>query len=278
MGYPASGTRFAISLPGETCGPRDKVSGGVGQFRGRSSDLESGRRNGGRVTVIRSERGMSLLEVLVTLAILGALALLMAPTAGKLIRRSQTVGAYASIRQVLASARLQAVKRGVNVVVLLDLTPEKKLHLHTFQDRPNKETALSPAEEAAVSNFQQDLFGGAPEAEPTLGDVVLPSNVVVWKQGGTKHDSAAGIAFDTYAGDPTLADRIAFLPTGGIAPPEDSTNSGIPTSSGGRGIYFADSSGKNYFRVTIDSDISGRLRVDKYRPVVGYQASGWTWY
>jgi type II secretory pathway pseudopilin PulG len=228
---------------------------------------------------------MSLVEVLVTVAILGALSLLVAPVAGKLIRRSQAVGAYASIRQVLASARLQAVKRGVNVVVLVDLTPDKKIHMHTFQDRANKETALTGAEEDAVSNFQQEDFGDPtnPPAEPTLGDVILPSSVVVWKQGGTKHDTGPGIAFDTYtppglSADSSLTDRIAFLPTGGIAPPEDSANCGLPALDGGRGIYFADSAGKNYFRVTIDSDISGRLRVDKYRPVAGYQASGWTWY
>jgi type II secretory pathway pseudopilin PulG len=224
---------------------------------------------------------MSLVEVSITVAILGALALLAAPIAGKLIRRSQAVGAYASIRQVLASARLQAVKRGVNVVVLVDQTPENKIHLHTFQDRPNKETPLDATELAAVSNFKQDTLGTSSD-EPTLGDVVLPSNAVVWKQGGTVHDAVAGIGFDTYTvggtADTSLTDRIAFLPTGGIAPPEDTTTSGLPTSSGGRGVYFADSSGKNYFRVTIDSDISGRLRVDKYRPVVGYQASGWTWY
>jgi prepilin-type N-terminal cleavage/methylation domain-containing protein len=233
----------------------------------------------------RHEHGMSLLEVSITIAILGALVLLAAPVAGKLIRRSQTVGAYASIRQVLASARLQAVKRGVNVVVLVDLTPENKLHLHTFQDRANTEAALTSDQEDAVSNFEQDTFGaGDPTNEPTLGDVVLPSSVVVWKQSGDPHDVVAGIAFDEYkppgsgSPDPSLTDRIAFLPTGGIAPPEDGTNCGLPTSSGGRGIYFADSSGKNYFRVTVDSDISGRLVVDKHLPGVGYRASGWTWY
>jgi hypothetical protein len=30
--------------------------------------------------------------------------------------------------------------------------------------------------------------------------------------------------------------------------------------------------------VTVDSDVSGRLRVDKYQAGSGYQASGWTWY
>lgn len=220
---------------------------------------------------------MTLVEVSITIAILGLLALLAAPSAAKLIRRSQNLAAYSSARQVLASARLQAVKRGANVVVQFSLTPENKIRVHTFQDRPNKETPLTVAEEDAASNFQQNTFGDATD-EPTLGDLTLPSAVVVWKQGGTKHDTDAGIAFDGYDGDASLTDRVAFLPTGGIAPPEDSGDSGLPTPSGGRGLYFADSAGKNYFRVTIDSDISGRLRVDKYQAGTGYRASGWAWY
>jgi prepilin-type N-terminal cleavage/methylation domain-containing protein len=224
-----------------------------------------------------SERGFSLLEVLITVAILGILVLLVAPIAGKIIRRSQTLAAYSSMRQALASARLQAVKRGVNVVVLFSLTPEKKIQVHTFQDRANTEAPLTGAQQTAVSNFQQDVFGDTTD-EPTLGDVVLPSNVVVWKQGGTKHDAGAGIAFDEYNGNALLTDRIAFVPTGGIAPPEDTATSGLPNSAGGRGIYFADFAGKNFFRVTVDSEVSGRLRVEKYQAGSGYQASGWTWY
>jgi hypothetical protein len=181
------------------------------------------------------------------------------------------------MRQALASARLQAVKRGVNVVVLFSLTPEKKIQVRTFQDRPNTEAALTAPQQAAVSNFQQDLFGDTTD-EPTLGDVVLPSSVVVWKQGGTKHDAGEGIAFDEYNGNALLTDRIAFLPTGGIAPPEDTATSGLPNSAGGRGVYFADSAGKNFFRLTVDSDVSGRLRVEKYQAGSGYQVSGWTWY
>lgn len=149
--------------------------------------------------------------------------------------------------------------------------------MHTFQDRPNTEAPLTVAQQNAASNFKQDLFGDTTD-EPTLGEIILPSSVVLWKQGGTKHDAVAGIAFDEYNGDTALTDRIAFLPTGGIAPPEDTADSGLPNSAGGRGIYFADPAGKNFFRLTVDSDISGRLRVDKYQAGSGYQASGWTWY
>ncbi|MGI0149357.1 MAG: hypothetical protein ACREDF_07495 [Thermoplasmata archaeon] len=230
---------------------------------------------------------MSFVELLIALAILTTLLLLIAPVAGKLIRRAQTLAAYSAIQQVLASARLQAVKRAVNVVVEISLNQDNKLRLVTFQDRANHETSPLPVDEdAAAGNFKQDAgFAIALDPvtnqstdEPTLGDIVLPSTVVVWKQGGTKHDMTAGVAFDTYLGDPSLANRIAFVPPGGIVPPEDTVNSGLPTTAGGRGIYFADLSGKNYFRVTVDSDLSGRLQVEKYQAGLGYVPSGWTWY
>jgi type II secretory pathway pseudopilin PulG len=235
---------------------------------------------------------MTLMEVLITIAILGALALLAAPAAAKLIRRSQALAAYSSMQQVLASARMQAVKRGCNVVVVVDLTPENKIHLHTFQDRANDETSPLPtAEQDKAANFQQDEFGGPtdPKNEPTLGDVVLPSTVVIRKYGGNPNLIGPGVAFDGYT-PPTLpappadSNRIAFLPTGGIAPPEDS-GSGPPDPSGGRGIYFADAAGKNYFRVTVDSEVSGRIVVDKYmettttlHQTAGYRPSEWQWY
>jgi len=231
----------------------------------------------------KPEEGFSLMEILITVAILGILVLLAAPFAGKIIRRSQSVAAFSSMRQALAAARLQAVKRGINVVVQFSVTPEGQIKVHTFQDRANDETSPLPADEqAAVGNFKQDtgFLSGPAADEPTLGEILLPSSVVVWKQGGTKGDTGAGIAFDEYAGDTTLTNRVVFVATGGIAPPQDTATSGLPNLAGGRGIYFADQAGKNFFRVTIDSDISGRLVVDKYQAdsPAGYRASKWTWY
>jgi Tfp pilus assembly protein FimT len=234
----------------------------------------------GQVTgrrAIRAEAGFSLLELLVIVAILGLLAVLIAPLAGKIIRRTQNLAGYSGIRQALASARLQAVKRQANVVVIVSLTPEKKIQLHTFQDRSDNPANPLPADEqTAAANYVQDTTFLSAFTEPTLADVVLPSSVRLWKSGGTKDDLTDGISFDKYNGSAALVDRVVFLPSGGIAPPEDTGNSALPTTAGGRGIYFADFFGKNYFRVTVDSDLSGHLRVDKLT-AAGYAPTGWVW-
>jgi type II secretory pathway pseudopilin PulG len=221
---------------------------------------------------------MTLVEVLVVVAILAALTLIAAPFAAKIIRRAQALGGYSTMKQVLASARLQSVKRMANVVVVVSLTPENQIRLFTFQDRSDNPANPLPADEQAkAANFVQDTTFLSAFTEPTLGDVVLPSTVHLWKSGGTMDDLTDGISFDKYLGDTTLVDRIAFLPSGGIAPPEDTTNSALPTTAGGRGIYFADFFGKNYFRVTVDSDLSGHLRVDKLVAGTGYTPTNWVW-
>lgn len=219
--------------------------------------------------------------MLVVLALLGIVLTASLPVGGKMIRRARTFGALASIRQVFAVARMQAIRRGANVVVVATKTPEGFIHLRTFQDRANDSTApLPPDELAAAGNARQDTgtFATSPATdEPTLSEVTIPAGVRFWKWGGTADDIGDGMSFDTYSGDPTLADRVVFLPNGGITAPADSTTSGIPTAAGGRGLYFADHDGRNFFRVTVESDLTGKIRSDKYQAAQGYVGSGWTW-
>jgi prepilin-type N-terminal cleavage/methylation domain-containing protein len=228
----------------------------------------------------RPQAGFTLVETMIVFALSGLVALVALPAAGKIIRHSRDFGALASMRQILAAARLQAVKNGANIVVEISQTPEKQIRFRTYRDRANDVTIPLPADEqAAAGNFKQDTgtFATSPATdEPTLSDFTVTAGVYLWKQGGTKSDLDAAAAFDKYAGDATLVNRIVFLPNGGIVAPQAS-DSGLPTTSGGRGIYFADGDGKNFFRMTIDSNLSGKFRVDKYVPGTGYVSSGWTW-
>jgi type II secretory pathway pseudopilin PulG len=228
---------------------------------------------------LRSSAGFTVAELLIVSSLIGLVSAVAVPVAGKMIRHSKGLGAYASIRQVLAAGRLQAVRRGANVVVEIDLTEGKQIRLRTFQDRADDVTSPLPADEqAAAGNFKQDTgtFATSPATdEPTLSEFVVTPGIHLWKVGGGKDDPDATL-FDGYGGDATLTNRIVFLPSGGIAPPQAS-DCGRPTTSAGRGIYFADTLGKNYFRVTVDSNLSGKFRVDKHVAGSGYVSSGWSW-
>jgi len=189
-----------------------------------------------------------MIEILVVIILIGFLVALAGPVAGKLIRRSEDMAALSSIRQILAVARLEAIKTSTNVVVIVGKNASNMIHLKSFRDRADLTTPSG-----------NDGNGVQDAGEPTLGDVTLSPRSHLWKQGGSEDDVGAAVLFDTCAGDASSR-CIVFLPGGGISPPA----SGLAIPSGGRGIYFADWQGKNYFRVTVESDLSGKGRVDKF--------------
>ena len=198
-------------------------------------------------------------------------ALVTVPLAGTMIRRAEGVGAINAIQSTLALARMQAVKTGANVVVVISKSANDGIRLQTFRDK---------ADLAASS--ANDGNGTQEAGEPILNTVDLDTHLRLWSYGGTKDDLAAGAVFDGYTIDgtvnPELTHRIIFVPTGGIAAPQNS-NSGAPRAAApyGRGIYFGDVTGKNFFRVTISSTIASGTRVDKYAAGKGYVSGTWSW-
>ena len=213
-------------------------------------------------------RGFGLVENVVLIALVGMAVALAAPSAGPILRRAQLQGAVTTIRATLASARIQAVKAGANVVVVVSRNPKNGIRLTVFRDK---------ADLAASSSNDGDLVQES--GEPLLSSVDISGPIHLWKQGSARDDLASSAPFDGYlvnsALDATLTNRIVFLPTGGISLPQNS-NSGTPqaTSPEGRGIYFG---GRDFRRATIASSVSSEARVDKYEPGRGYVSSAWGW-
>jgi Tfp pilus assembly protein FimT len=206
-----------------------------------------------------------MIEMLIVIVLIGLLVVLAGPVAGKLIRRSEDMAALSTIRQVLAVARLEAIKTGANAVVVVGKNSSNMIRLQSFRDKAGLTTPST-----------NDGNGVQDTGEPTLGEVTLSPRSHLWKQGGSQDDIGDAVLFDTCVGD--ASNRcIVFLPDGGISPP----GSGLATPSDGRGIYFADWQGKNYFRVTVESNLSGKARVDKYVEGSGYHPSSpatrWSW-
>ena len=174
-------------------------------------------------------------------------------------------------------ARLQAVKvAGERRRPVQRDAGEKESRLHTFQDRSDKPARLRfrpTGDRGRQFRAGHDVLTDPTTSRP-LETSCCPRRWRLWKSGGTKDDSRAGIAFDEYSPGPyfrSLAHRSC-----GVSSERRNRSSrghrrtsGLPNSAGGRGIYFADTAGKNFFRVTVDSDVSGRLRVDKHRPGTG---------
>ncbi len=216
-------------------------------------------------------RGFGLVETMVVASLMAMGVLMAVPFAGTMIRRAEGVGAINAIQSTLATARLQAVKTGVNVVVVISKSGNNGIRLQTFRDKAD--LTVSSAD---------DGNGTLETGEPILNTVDLDTHVHLWSHGGAQDDLATGAVFDGYTingvVNPDLTHRIIFLPTGGIAAPQNA-NSGTPraTAPWGRGIYFGDATGKNFFRVTISNTIASGTRVDKYADGKGYVSGTWSW-
>jgi type II secretory pathway pseudopilin PulG len=220
---------------------------------------------------IQSSRGFGLVEGVVAAAIMAMGVLIAMPFAGTMIRRAEGVGAVNTIRAALASARLQAVKTGSNVVLVITQNSDSSIHLASFRDK------------ASLTGVSANDGNGVQDAgEPSFPPMDVDAHLRFWRWGGARDDTNTGVAFDGYVVngslDAGLTHRVIFLPTGGILLPQNG-NSGSPSATApfGRGIYFADVIGKNFFRITVSTAVASGARVDKYVPGKGYVSGNWSW-
>jgi len=220
---------------------------------------------------IDSRNGFGLVENLVVVSLMSIGVLFAMPFAGTMIRRAEGDSAINTIRATLAAARIQAVKTGANVVVVVSRSQNNGVRLVTFRDKAS-----------LTASSANDGDGIQESGEPTLAQVDMDPHLRLWKFGGVKDDLATAAPFDGYivndALNADLTNRIVFQPTGGIAAPKNAKSGAPqPTAPFGRGICFADATGKNYFRVTMPNTIASGARVDKYIPGQGYVSGAWGW-
>jgi prepilin-type N-terminal cleavage/methylation domain-containing protein len=229
--------------------------------------------------------GFSAIELMVAMVILATVMMFAGALSVRLHRRYQTVSALREVATTVLASRMQAVRRNQNVVLFVDTANR---HLYSWADR-------------IPYNFVRD------PGEPILNQYMLPSFLVFRATPSGPVDGPATVAFDTYAGNAALVDRIVFQGDGTLVPPQDTNsippikptpyNSQVPYGSVDctgpgqcRGIYLADRPGggvsRNVFRISIDDfGRSGKMTLLKWlpRPDGGnpgewnFVPTPWTW-
>jgi len=193
--------------------------------------------------------GFTAIELVVAVAIVGSVCLFTGAYLHTIFRREKMKASVREVYALVLATRMQAVKRNQNVVLHLDLA-----------DRQISSWADTPPE-----NSVRDA------GEPVLNAYTLPTFVAFRQMDGALNGPDS-VAFDQYAGDAALVDRIVFRGDGSLLPPQASNSqppvrpgtysAAVPSNSvncpaaGCRGIYLADrpESGveRNLFRISVD--------------------------
>ncbi len=207
--------------------------------------------------------GFNALEVMGALAIFSIVTSFAAELPRSVLKRERLKSAAREIHSLVLATRMEAVKRNRNVVLHVDLANRQ----------------ITSWAESSPPNFVQD------PGEKTIATYRVPGSAVFRGLSGPV-DGPDAVAFDTYAGDRRLADRIAFQGDGTVVSPqaENSRPPGrprfygpeIPSSSvacapsGCRGIFLSDrpnGSERNLFRVSVDdAGYIGRVSLMKWVP------------
>lgn len=212
---------------------------------------------------VASHGGFNPLEVLGALAIFSVVTSFAAELPRSVLPRERVKSAAREIQTLVVATRMEAVRRNNEVVMRLDLQRRE----------------ITSWAESGARNYEQD------PGERTISSYRIPDSVVFRGLAGSV-DGADAVAFDTYAGERDLTDRLVFRGDGSLLPPQ-AANSRVPGRprvygptvpyssvacplSGCRGIFFSDRArngpGRNLFRVSVDDASVGRVSLLKWVP------------
>ena len=188
------------------------------------------------------ERGFTLIEMLVVLAILGIAALLSIPYLSAQIQRSKLLGVASQVSGMLRLARLDAIKYSRCGIVAINLSTRK---VNAFSDKDG-DCQPDPGEE--------------------IGEVIIPNSVAFAEPGGGTGAASVKV-FSPSAGNPNIA---VFNGDGSVA---ETGAFRFKSEAMGTG-------GPNYLEVNVEPKATARIALRKYESGAWVETDGtgvWKW-
>lgn len=189
------------------------------------------------------ERGFTLIEMLVVVAILGIAALLSIPYLSAQIQRSKLLGAASQVSGLMRLARLDSIKYSRSAMVAIDPTTRK---VNAFSDRNSN-----------------DL----PDAGEEIGEVILPNSVTFAEPGGGTGDTS----IDGFTTKPGYPRRFALFKSDGAI--TDIGAFRLKSEALGTGA-------PNYLEVNVAPAATARVALRKYESGAWVENDGtgvWKW-
>jgi prepilin-type N-terminal cleavage/methylation domain-containing protein len=228
----------------------------------------TGSRSGSSTVLIApGQRGFTLVELLVVLALSMFLILITMPTLGTMMNRGKLTSAAQEIGSVLRLARLEAIKRGVTTVVQVDFAT-------------NSLMAYADANDAAGNSGSDLKYDPLATPPNTVSDYViitytLPNTVHWW---GAPDDSPGlgsaviGFTANPTSGKPNLA---VFNPDGSV---QATGQFRIGQGAFPRNVTAATDTVDNFLAVNVQPQATARVFVTKYNPTLTAAIGGATRY
>lgn len=188
------------------------------------------------------ERGFTLIEMLVVLAIFSVAAMLSIPYLSAQIQRSKLLGVASQVSGLMRLARLDAIKNSRSAMVVIDLSAKK---VNAFTDRN--------------TNNQ-------PDADEVIGEVILPNSVIFGAPGDVT-GAASVDGFTAFAGNPNMA---LFRSDGSIAATGAFRFQSQQVGTGGI----------NYLEVNVSPAATARIALRKWESSAWVENDGtgvWKW-